>query len=191
MKQHKQFLSGILLLALVAACKKGDTGPAGPAGSPGQQGPAGPQGMAGNANVTVYTYGSRTFTGLQDYLIPNVTQAKIDSSMLLAYYNPSSESPTSWYPIPGLGSGGLYETRSLTYQSSSSPEQTTLSVRLVKPDGTGSYATAVTFTRLKIFLVPASVVVPLGRRQEGPGSGIPTPYPLYEEIKNYFSLSDN
>lgn len=150
MKATRSLLVMALMSALAIGCG-GDAGPAGPPGADGTDGPA------GNANVQLYQFGSQTFTGAMNYTL-SVSQATIDSSVVLAYYNPSTEAPTSWYPVPGLGSGALYETRSFFFQSAVTPSTYTYSLRLVNP-GTGApYASAVTFTKVRVFVIPASSV---------------------------------
>lgn len=174
MKHVKMILFVLPVLIAFTACKKGD---------------AGPQGPAGNANVTVYNFGSRTFTGTTVYIIPGMTAAQADSSMLLIYYNPSSESATAWYPVPGLGSGGVYETRYFLYQSAPSPVQYSVSVRLMNPDGTGSYPNSVTFTKLRIFVIPASQVLPGGRQIPGVPN-IPVDINDYHAVCKYYGIEE-
>lgn len=140
----------ILVLFSAACSKKGDAGPAG---------------KDGNANVTVYNFGTRTFTSSLNFTV-NVSQGKMDSSMLLVYYNPEAEAASAWYPAPGGGSGGLYNTRILTFQSAPEPSQYTVALRVVTPAG-AVYATPLTFRKTRIFIVPANVVIN-GARQAPP-----------------------
>ncbi|MGD1047120.1 MAG: hypothetical protein ABR899_00030 [Candidatus Krumholzibacteriaceae bacterium] len=140
-------LLGLLLVmaAFVYSCS-GDTGPAGPAG------------RKGNANVIVYQYGTQTTTtGNINYTFL-ASQGLVDSSMVLAYYNPSTEAATAWYPVPGLGSSGMYMTRSLWYQTIASPSTYSFRVFLLTPSGSATYLTSTTFTKFKIILVPASEI---------------------------------
>ncbi len=95
--------------------------------------------------------------------LSGISQGMMDSSMVLIYYNPSTEVASSWYPIPGLGSGGLYDMRYLLYQSSTSPSIYTISLRAMQSNGSGSYASQLTFTKVRVFLVPASSVTVGGR----------------------------
>ncbi|MFT3677016.1 MAG: hypothetical protein QM781_14065 [Chitinophagaceae bacterium] len=136
------------LLLLMTSCKKGDTGPAG---------------QDGNANVRLYTYSNITFTGVYNLQLSGISQGLMDSSMVLIYYNPSNEVATSWYPVPGLGSSSAYDMRYLLYQSSTSPSIYTISLRAMLPNGSGSYASQLTFTKVRVFLVPASSVTVGGR----------------------------
>lgn len=169
----KKILSALALGAvLFASCKKGDTGPAGPAGAD------------GNADVTVFNYGERTFSGTSGYLMSDISQAKMDASFILAYYNPSTEAATSWYPMPGLGSGGTYDTRYLVYQSSTTPSVYTFSLRLMKPDGSGIYTTDVTFTKTRIFLVPASKVLAGGKMVR------PVDFSDYHAVCRYYNIPE-
>lgn len=142
MSRAKQLCFTILLAATFASCK-GDTGP------------------AGNANVTVYNFGTQTtITGTFTYIV-NVDQATVDNSLILVYYNPSNEAATAWYQVPGLGSVGAYQTRYFIFQTSASPSQYTTTIRLLTPDGSATYTTSTTFTKAKIILAPASDIVPM------------------------------
>lgn len=149
-------LLGVILVlpALLASCT-GKDGPTGPAGTNGTDG------TNGNANVITFQYGTRTTTtGNIDYPF-SASQQLVDSSMVLAYYNPSTEAPTAWYPVPGLGSVGAYMTRGMWFQSAASPSTYTYRLFLMTPSGSGSYTTSTTFTKFKIVLVPASIITPL------------------------------
>jgi hypothetical protein len=87
----------ILLVVIVYACKKGDTGP---------QGPAGPQGSTATANVIYtdwFTPSSWTMTtifGIKNFdyarQTPAITQAIIDSGMVLTYGKLVGYSPQVW-----------------------------------------------------------------------------------------------
>jgi hypothetical protein len=131
-------------------------GPAGPAG------PIGPKGVSGNANVVLYEYGSVTFTSSTDYLLTNIARTRIDSSFILTYYNPSTEAATEWYAVPGTGSIGSYVTRNLWYQTSTTPSTYTMRVYTHNSDGSVN-ATSKTFTKLRIFFVKASAILPGGK----------------------------
>ncbi len=151
-------LSAILMLpVLLLSCtgKDGAMGPAGPAGNDGVNG------TNGNATVITYQFGSRTTTtGNIDYPF-SATQQLVDSSLILAYYNPSTEASTAWYPVPGLGSGGMYMTRGMWYQTSASPSSYLYRVFLLTPSGSGPYTSSVTLTKLKIIIAPASIITVL------------------------------
>lgn len=152
--QFSTLLFAVCAVLLTAGCKKGDVGPAGPAGK---------DGADGNANVRLFTYQNITFTSSYNFTLTGVSQGLADSSMVVAYYNPSTEASTSWYPIPGLGSSSLYEMRYFFYQTSASPSVYTFAVRAMQPNGTGSYNTQLTFNKVRIFLVPASSITVGGR----------------------------
>src|SRR3546814_3913282 len=47
---------------------------------------------------------------------------------------PANEASSTWYPIPGIGSNGNYQTRYFLYQTSSSPSIYTMAIKVMKPD---------------------------------------------------------
>jgi hypothetical protein len=143
----------------------GATGPAGPTGATGPAGPVGPKGVSGNANVVLYEYGSVTFTSSTDYLMTNISRSRIDSSILLTYYNPSTEAATAWYTVPGTGSAATYITRNIWYQTSVTPSKYTMRVYTHNFDGT-SNTVSKTFTKLRIFVVKSSAILPGGKSVE-------------------------
>jgi hypothetical protein len=161
--------AGLLLVAVLLVGCTGDQGPTGPegpqgptgatgaTGATGPQGPAGPQGPTGNANVTIYEFGSRTFLNNLNLAVP-ITREKMDSSFVLLYYNPEGEAVTAWYPIPGLGPGGQYDTRFFVFQSGTSPSTYTFGVRLINPSTGSAYGAQVTWRKLRIFVVPATTI---------------------------------
>jgi len=181
MKQAKFIMLAFFLAAFFCSCTK--EGPQGPAGAQGEQGPQGPQGdkgdpgpqgVPGNANVVLYNFPSRTFTTLTSYQIP-IDPGKVDSSIVLAYYNPSTEVATAWYPIPGLGNSGFFQTRSFIYQTTTSPSVYSMVVRLVNANGTGDYGTQVTWTKTRIFFIQAT--------QLSTGRKMPPP-----DVKDYYAV---
>lgn len=159
-------LAGVLLILTLFACEK--EGPAGPAGPQGEQGAkgdkgdpgaAGPKGAPGNANVLLYEFGEHTFTGTLD-LEFNISKGRIDSSLVLVYYNPQPEVLSAWYPIPGLGSSADYQTRYILYQINAAPSTYRLRIRLMDPDNaSATYTTAVTFRKVKLIIAPASTII--------------------------------
>ncbi|MBO9703733.1 MAG: hypothetical protein J7604_26240 [Sporocytophaga sp.] len=162
-----QILLAVIMTMFTACSKKEDVSP------------------SGNDNVKVYIYGSKTFTGATEYAISDISQIMMDSSLVLAYYNPSSESPTTWYPVPGLGSGSLYETRGYVYKSVVTPNTYSYTVKLVDSwDNTTSYATPVTFTKFKVFIIPASTVVKVQRKGTSPDVSD------YDAVKEYYNISE-
>jgi hypothetical protein len=163
----------LVLSALMFSCS----------GEDGATGPAGPAGADGNANVTVFQFGSvTTTTGNINYTLL-VSQGLIDSSLVLGYYNPSTEAPTAWYPVPGLGSGGSYMTRSMWYQSSTDPSTYLYRVFLLTPSGSATYTASTTFTKFKIILVPASEIIPVTSRGLLDLSD-------YNAVREYLNLSE-
>ncbi|RPD41599.1 hypothetical protein EG028_09845 [Chitinophaga barathri] len=157
----------LLIISLMAiSCKK--------------DGPAGPAGKDGNANVTVFNFGSRVVTTASNYVLSGISRGRIDSSMVLAYYNPVPEDESAWYPVPGLGSLGAYETRYFISQTSN---DYTFSVRLVTPAG-AAYTTPVTFRKMRIFIVPANNVVNVNGRMAGPD------LKDYYAVKEFYNIPD-
>lgn len=129
-------------------------------GKDGATGPVGPAGPAGNADVMVFMYDSaRTFTGSTTYTMNGVTRGKMDSSLILAYFNPANEATTAWYQCPGLGSGGAYMTRYFVFAPDTTLPVYTMGVRILTPDGSGTYPSPVTFRKFKVVIAPASLVV--------------------------------
>jgi hypothetical protein len=171
MKTLKFFLLAALTTAFLTSCEGpegpegpiGATGATGQAGATGPQGPEGPQGVSGNANVVLYEYGSKTFTSSVNYLMTNITQGRIDSSIVLSYYNPSTEDPTSWYAVPGSGSSGTYVTRNYWWQSNATPSTYTMGIRTNNWDGTLN-ASSKTWTKFRIFVVKASTLLTGGKK---------------------------
>ena len=152
-------LLGVCLIpaALIVSCT-GKDGPMGPAGTNGTNGI---NGTNGNANVMTFEFGSRTTTtGNIDYTF-NASQGFVDSSLVLAYYNPSNEAATAWYPVPGLGSTGAYMTRGMYYQTVASPSTYVYRFFVLTPSGSAAYTTSLTLTKFKIILAPASIITPL------------------------------
>lgn len=138
---------------LITACSgsDGSTGPAGPVGPEGMPGPQGPQ---GNADVTLYEFGPRTFNGMTTFEV-DLTEERVDQSFYLVFYNPSSEAETSWYPSPGIGSSGAYQTRYYLYRPNSAGPYTFV-MRILDANTGAAFAGSVTFSRTRIFVIPAS-----------------------------------
>lgn len=149
------------------------------------EGPQGPKGDTGNANVMAFNYSSRTFTGSTNYTIPNISQEVMDKSVVLAYYNPANETPTAWYPVPGLGSGSNYDTRFIVYKEEASSPDYIFALRLVNPSTNAAYASEVTFTKFKILIIPASsstnVLMPLEHQPD---------YNDYHAVRAFYGLED-
>ncbi len=176
---------------IFTSCSKGDDGAPGPQGTAGingtngidgtngTNGTNGINGQDGNANVTVINFGSKTFSSSADYALPMLSKGMIDSSLILVYYNPSSESATAWYAVPGLGSSGTYETRYILTQISSA---STLRIFLNKPDGSGSYTGNVTFTKLKVIVAPGSTFI------NGKSTQPPVDYNDYYAVCKFYNI---
>jgi hypothetical protein len=148
----------VLLLVAVAALSScsGKEGPTGPRGPAGLDGANGTDGVDGNANVVVYTFGAVTFAPAYDYYF-TATPGRVDSSLVLAYYQPSNF-PTYWYAAPGAGPSGTYLTRSLWGPSGTAG---TFFYEVLLTTSTGAqYTTPTTWNRFKIYLVPASTIIP-------------------------------
>ena len=172
---------GMLLFISASSCKKGDTGLAGTPGTDGKDG------KDGNANISMYTFEERTFTGNTNFILENISQARIDSSLILVYYNPISESATAWYPVPGLGSGAIYQTRFLIYQTQTSPSTYTLRLFLMNPATTTAYANSVSFRKTRIIIAPASAINTSGRKKSNDETSIFSDY--YATLR-YFNLEE-
>ncbi|MDD4777186.1 MAG: hypothetical protein PHV53_02740 [Fermentimonas sp.] len=171
--------------------KEGPQGPEGPAGpqgpigiegATGPAGPAGPAGADGNANVTLYKYGPMTFTGAHTLTIPNVSRATMDNSILLAYYNPSNEAESTWYQMPGFGSQGVYSIRTYWYQNGANY---LYGIRAMTPAGT-SYLTSLTFTGVRIFLIPASNTINASIKADE----LPFDVQSYDAAVSFFGFDD-
>lgn len=172
----KHYLFAFLLLSFIA-CKKGDDGP---------QGPQGPQ---GNASVTMYTFESQSFVGLLRLYLKDISPGRIDSSLILVYYNPYPEATTAWYPSPGIGSGAgpgpIYQTRFYLYQSSASPS--IYELRLFTSDLKGFvYPNPVTFRKIRVIIAPAANIIPGARQSSSP----PVNYADYYAVLRYYHLSE-
>src|SRR3546814_660650 len=83
----------------------------------------------------------------------------VDNSLILVYYNPANEASSTWYPIPGIGSNGNYQTRYFLYQTSSSPSIYTMAIKVMKPDGSAVYESPLTFKKIKVIFAEASSIV--------------------------------
>ncbi len=184
-KKHVYLLSMILVFSFSQCSKEGPAGPAGPQGEQGQQGDRGPQGVPGNANVLLYNYDSRTFRGVINYELSGISQGRVDSSIILAYYNPVPEVTTAWYAVPGMGPSADYQTRYFFYRIGTDPSTYRLAIHLEQPDGAGAnYTAEVTWRKMRIFFIKASDVVTGGRKSTPPD------YSNYHEVCAYFGISE-
>lgn len=124
-----------------------------------------------------------TFIGRKEYLITNITKGKIDSSLVLAYYNPSNEPATNWYPVPGSGLAGLYSTRFHKSQDATTTTTQRYSLNILSPDNTGVYLRPVTFNKFKIIIANASSIVKATTE-------IHLDLSSYYDVKKYYKLPD-
>ncbi len=161
----------------------GATGATGAQGPVGATGPQGVQGAPGNANVVQYTYGSTSFTGEHDYFISGLSKGKADSSIVLAYFNASTEIPSAWRAVPGPGPMNAYETGGVFYQPIPNGAYY-YRVRIMKPDNLAQYANQVTWPKFRIFIVPASSLIPGGKHAGGPDVRD------YESVRQYYGFRD-
>ncbi|WP_232825994.1 hypothetical protein [Chitinophaga alhagiae] len=200
--QHIFYLAGLSVILLTAACSKegpagpagqqgntgapGPQGPQGPGGATGPQGPAGPagqQGAPGNANVTLYTFKNvKVKIGYQLHLT-NLPKARMDSCMVLGYYNPAGEYSGTWYPIPGPGPGNAYWAVYNLVQVGGNMGLYGFNLKLQQPDGT-AYNTEVIFNTVRIFVVPASSIIPLGK--QAPAVDVKD----YEAVLKHYGFQD-
>ncbi|MCG2615535.1 hypothetical protein LZZ85_14640 [Terrimonas sp. NA20] len=177
-------VGSLVLVALISfsSCSKYDIGLPGPEGG---QGHAGAQGNAGNADVISFNFGQTTFTAVQEFKMPGVSKARIDSSLVLVYYNPLSEGLSTWYPCPGLGSGGVYQARWWINQVFQSPDDYSLYMRLHTLTG-DDYSMPVTFRKVKIIMASPSVINNVMTGRNGQSLNLDN----YLEVKTYFGLND-
>ena len=164
MKTKNKILTLAIISIVMAAgvsCKgptgpEGQQGPAGPQGVAGPEGPQGPAGQDGNANVILFEFGEHTFTNSLNLQL-DISRETVDNSLLLVYYNPASESQSSWYQMPGMGPGGSYHTRYFIFQSTVSPSVYTLGIRTVKADGS-AHGSSVTYRKIRVIFAEASAI---------------------------------
>lgn len=159
-----------ILSVLILSCKK----EAGPQGEPGRD---------GNANIVAYTFTNQTFTGLLNLTLPNLRTSFVDSSIVLVYFNPSTEVATAWYPVPGIGSGGLYDTRYALF--SQAADEYRLAIRTLRMDGT-SYPNALTFTKIRVFFAKAESIISLRTSENSQ----PLDYNDYSAVCRYYGIEE-
>jgi hypothetical protein len=188
MPHLRSILVVFIFIITVLSCKKGDTGAQGDTGPQGVEGPRGPQGISGNANVTVYTFnGPISMTLGTDLTLSNITQARMDSSLVLAYYIPALYS-TDWYPIPGLGGYGTSVQYQTIYSLRASPgNKFIFSLRLFNAGFTAYNGSTVVWNKVKVIVAPASSIIPGGRR-----AGLAQVIDLsdYHAVVKFFSLTE-
>ena len=170
----------LFILATFAMVLSGCDGKEGPQGAEGPQGPQGVEGPAGNANVKMYKFGQMTFTNEKTLLLPNVTKAEMDNSILLAYYNPSNEVESAWYQMPGMGAQGLYSIRTLWFQIANGYN---FSMRVNSPSG-GTHSNSVSFRAVRIFIIPASQVINASAKTDQ----LPFDTANYQEVADWLNF---
>jgi hypothetical protein len=175
--KHVLIIALALGAFLFTACNStpGSTGATGPAGQTGPQGPSGTNGTNGNANVQQYIFGSRTITTQTTYTIPGVTQAQLDSSIILAYHQSANG---YWFAVPGP-SGGSYSTKTFMEIS----QGLRYEVALLSFTG-GSYDTPTTWASFRIIIVPASTVTTLSAKDIGIN------YSDYNAVRKHYNLPE-
>lgn len=167
----------LLMMGIIAASceKEGPQGPAGTNGTNGINGTNGTNGTDGNANVTVYGFGSKTFTSSsyeQSYILP-ITAGIVDSSVILPYYHYQS----FWYPVGSVGYMGSFSTR--FYISPASPSSYLLA-QVRNADGSAYTGSEVIWDSTRVFVVPANVF------RSSKASNVD--FSDYREVEAYYSL---
>ncbi len=163
---------------------QGPIGIQGPAGTDGAPGATGATGPMGNANVTLYTYGSMVFSSSHLLVMPNISKETIDNSIILAYYSPDPEPIDTWYPMPGFGPVGTYFVRTYWFPLGTGYAY---AIKLLNPDGTVYTATEM-FRAVRIFVIPASNVIPASRQQPDLIKNLPFNANNYTEAAKYFGI---
>ena len=185
----------LLSVALMCACSKPDDGKdgakgdKGDKGDKGEQGATGPQGTPGNAGVTMYTYGSKTFTSSTNYVFP-VPLDDVSNSQIYAYSRP--QGGNSWYPVPGRYAS-YFEVDCFYAPNGNLQTGTTIAIiSLYKPDGT-SYTSPTTWTAFRIVVVPipASNITPLAATLGAGSKSAALDYSNYQEVAKYYGLPTN
>ncbi|HEY4154639.1 MAG TPA: hypothetical protein VGM24_04410 [Puia sp.] len=91
------WILGAILMVGMISCKKGDTGPAGPAG------PAGPDSVVYSAWIPLSpTYNADDTLFEQTISAPSITQAILDSGVILSYVNFGSTGSYDVVPVSAV-----------------------------------------------------------------------------------------
>src|SRR5690606_20637546 len=130
----------------------------------------------------LYEFGPNTFTNLLE-LDLTISQETVDNSMVLVYYNPTTESTTAWFPSPGVGSAGNYSTRYFIYKLSSAPDVYRLGIRSLLPDGSANYGSSLTFRKIKVIFAEASTIVTAQVEEQ-------LELQDYQQVKAFYGLAD-
>jgi hypothetical protein len=166
-----KLLAMMLFIGIIAVSCKKEEGPVGP------QGPAGTNGTDGNANVTLYRFGTQSFTSTNYYRVDiapaGLTKTMFNTSVLMSYYfDPAGG---SWYPVGQVGANSDYTTRQFFYDISDTVGWA-LNVR--NTDGAAYTGTDVTWDSLKLFVIPANNF----KRAEADK----VDFNNYDQVNNYF-----
>jgi len=95
-----------LSISMISCTKEGPEGPAGPAGPAGINGTDGVDGMNGNANVVSVIFNDRLIeVGLNDFVVPQITQEIFDTGLVLGYVTVSGNE--FWETIPVVVGGNV------------------------------------------------------------------------------------
>jgi len=164
----------VLFIGIIAVSCKKEEGPAGP------QGPAGTNGTDGNANVTLYRFGTQSFTSTNYYRVDiapiGLTQTLFNSSVLMSYYfDPAGG---SWYPVGQIGANSNYTTRQFFY---SYADSVSWALNIKNTDGTTYTGVDVTWDSLKLYVIPANIF------KNAKADNLN--FNDYNQIKTYFSES--
>jgi hypothetical protein len=168
MKNMKTILGAAVLsiTMLLASCAKD--------GAQGPIGPAGTNGTNGNANVKVFFFGPDSLSPthyFEGHL--HLKASAVDSGLVLAYYQQGNG---FWYPSPGLGFSGLYQTR---FYTSGRVDSVLFLMHIMNPDGTApTYYESL--TKVKVIVAPGSVF----------GKKDPVDYSNYSATMRYFGLKE-
>jgi len=201
MKNFYLLFSIILGLSTILSCE-GPEGPQGPQGTQGpaglqgdqgpqgEQGPIGPQGVTGNANVVLYEYGSVNFTSVVSYLIPDMTVEKMDTTLVIGYFNPSEYDEDVWISLPGIVAINGNNYIIVNYMASFDADSYSMILTTLNVDGSLN-ASSKTWRKFRIFVIPASTVIPAGRiadvQTDLSNAGID--FTDYAAVCDYFGLS--
>ena len=158
----------------------GATGPAGPTGPIGVTGPTGPTGPTGNANVQQYTFGLRRITAgsFASYSNMPLTQTQLDNTTVVVFHE-HTDNRNTWYPSPGAGYLNGYVTLMVLSITGSN---LLVDVQPKNPDGT-LYASTLTFSRVRVIIIPASSNVTLAK-----ASGLNLND--YNAVRKYYNLPE-
>ena len=183
MKKILLFAMALSLSLITFSCSgdDGPAGPAGPAGATGAAGPAGPtgvQGIAGNAGAKMYTYGSRTFTRVENYTIPDITPEEVANSHISAFHYRNGY----WLPVPGIGNGAFYQVDAFL---SPGPTSCTFRIFLYNFDGT-DYTTQTNWEAFRIIVMP----IPSDNITVLAGNLNPINWSDYNAVAKHFNLPE-